>query len=167
MLLAAMRRLVDRLGDVRLDCVGEDALDGDVQRRAAALGLGAHVVFHGFLPQDELAGFYRRAHLNLLASRYESQGVVVLEAAAAGLPTVGTAVGLLPTLAPEAARAVPPGDSGALADAVSGWLLDPAAREAAGAAAQHFANEHDAAWTARTFERLYGALRTGTSAAAL
>jgi glycosyltransferase involved in cell wall biosynthesis len=153
--LLALRRAVERLGDVRLDCVGEDSLGGAVQRRAAELGLGARVSFHGFLTQDRLAALYRRAHLNLLSSRYESQGVVILEAAAAGLPTVGTAVGLLPSLAPEAARCVAPGDSLALGDVICELLLDRPAREAMGAAAQHYANAHDATWTAQAFERIY------------
>jgi glycosyltransferase involved in cell wall biosynthesis len=89
---------------VVLDCVGADARAGAVQARAQALGLGDRIRFHGLLPPPLLAPFYRSAHLLVLSSRYESQGVVVLEAGAAGLPTVGTAVGLLPTLAPRAAK---------------------------------------------------------------
>jgi len=154
-LLAALREVVDRLGDVRLDCVGEDALDGEVQRLARVLGLADRVVFHGFVCPEELPAFYRQAHLHVMSSRHESQGVVVLEAAAAGLPTVGTRVGLLDTLAPAAACAVPPGDARALADAISALLPDAGAREAMAAAAQRFAQAHDFAWTARTFEAIY------------
>jgi glycosyltransferase involved in cell wall biosynthesis len=157
-LLAAMRGVVERLGPVRLDCVGEDARAGEAQRRARDLGVGSSVVFHGFLPQDALAALYRDAHLHLVSSRYESQSVAVLEAGAAGLPTVGTCVGLLPALAPGAATCVPPGDSAALAQAICELLLDGPAREAMGAAAQRFANAHDATWTAQTFERIYTSL---------
>jgi glycosyltransferase involved in cell wall biosynthesis len=157
-LLAAMRRVVDRLGDVRLDCVGEDTLDGQVQRRADQLGLASRVVFHGGLQQQSLAALYRTAHLHVVSSHYESQGVVILEAAAAGLPTVGSAVGLLPSLAPTAARCVPQGHPEALADAICALLLDGPAREAMGAAAQRFGSAHDATWTAQTFERLYASL---------
>ncbi|HVV51845.1 MAG TPA: glycosyltransferase family 4 protein, partial [Polyangia bacterium] len=141
-LLAALRRVVDRFGDVRLDCVGEDTLGGEIQRRAQALGLAERVTFHGFQPPGALPAFYRGAHLHVLASRHESQGVVVLEAGAAGLPTVGTRVGLLATLEPQAARAVPVGDAAALADAIAGLLADGPARAAMGAAAQRFARAH-------------------------
>jgi glycosyltransferase involved in cell wall biosynthesis len=154
-LLAALRQVVDRLGDVHLTCVGEDALAGEIQRQAQAMGLANHVSFPGFLPQDQLAPLYQRAHLHVLASRHESQGVVVLEAAAAGLPTVGTRVGLIDTLAPAAARAVAVGDATALADAICGLLLDVRLREEMGATAQAFATVHDVAWTTRSFEATY------------
>jgi glycosyltransferase involved in cell wall biosynthesis len=154
-LLRAFRRVVDRLGDVRLDCAGEDALRGEIQAGAIELGLGDRVTFHGFLPQQQLAELYRRAHLNVLSSRHESQAVVVLEAASAGLPTVGTRVGLLDTLSPGAASAVPVGDAAALADAITALLADDAAREAMGAAAQAFARAHDVRWTAAAFEAIY------------
>jgi glycosyltransferase involved in cell wall biosynthesis len=157
-LLRAFTRVLARCGDVSLDCVGEDTLDGRLERTARALGIERHVTFHGFLPQRKLPALFRRAHLNVLSSRYESQGVAVLEAAAAGLPTVGTAVGLLPTLAPAAARCVAPGDSGALGDAIAALVLDPTARRQLGAAAQRWAMSHDAAWTARQFEELYSSV---------
>jgi glycosyltransferase involved in cell wall biosynthesis len=157
-LLRAFRRVVDRLGDVRLDCAGHDALGGQIQAAARELGLGDRVTFHGFLPQRQLAELYRRAHLNVLSSRHESQGVVILEAAAAGLPTVGTRVGLLDTLSPGAARAVPVRDAEGLADAITALLTDQVSREAMGAAAQAFARAHDAVWTAGAFDDIYARL---------
>jgi glycosyltransferase involved in cell wall biosynthesis len=143
------------MGEVTLDCIGEDTLRGDVQSRAQRAGLGAHVRFRGFVPPEELAPLYRSAHLHVVSSRYESQGVAVLEAAAAGLPTVGTAVGLLPSLAPRAACCVAPGDAPGLARAICALLEDGARREAMGAAAQAFARAHDVRWTAGAFERIY------------
>jgi glycosyltransferase involved in cell wall biosynthesis len=157
-LLDAFAEVAARIGDVSLDCVGEDALGGRVQGKARSLGLAGRVRFHGLLPQDRLVPLYRDAHLHVLSSRYESQAVVVLEAAAAGVPTVGTAVGLLPSLSPEGARCVAPGDAPALADAICALLMDEETRRRMGLAAQSFAREHDAAWTARTFEAIYSEL---------
>ncbi|MGA7123048.1 MAG: glycosyltransferase family 4 protein [Polyangiaceae bacterium] len=160
-LLRAFQCVVERLSDVSLDCIGEDTLNGELRSRANELGIGSYVRFHGFLPQRVLPDFYRRAHLHLVSSRYESQGVAILEAAAAGVPTVGTAVGLVPTLHPLAARCVPPGDAVALAEAISALLLDEAARRAMGAAARRWAHDHDARWTALEFERVYVSLLHG------
>ncbi len=157
-LFRALADVIARAGPVSLDCVGEDTLGGEVQALARAAGLGDHVRFHGFVQPEQLAPLYRSAHVHVVSSRYESQGVAVLEAAAAGVPTVGTAVGLLPSLAPEAACCVAPGDAPALARALCAVLWDADRRKAMGAAAQAFARTYDARWTADAFERIYGPL---------
>jgi glycosyltransferase involved in cell wall biosynthesis len=157
-LLHAVARVVADGTDVTLDCIGEDTLAGQVQSEARALGLGERVRFRGHLPNPELAPFYRDAHLQVVSSRYESQSVAVLEAAAAGLPTVGTAVGLLATMAPTAAAVVAPGDAEGLARAIAHLLGDEAVRRTMAEAAQAFGRAHDVASTARTFERLYADL---------
>jgi glycosyltransferase involved in cell wall biosynthesis len=157
-LLRALRLIVDREPSARLDWVGEDTLGGALQRLCAELGLAEHVTFHGFQPSDAVAPLYRSAHLHLLTSRHESQAVVVGEAAAAGVPTVGTAVGIVAELAPNAARAVPVGDPAALAEAALGLLHDRPRREQLGRAAQEWACAHDAGWTAAQFERIYARL---------
>ncbi|GAB4424524.1 MAG: glycosyltransferase family 4 protein [Chloroflexi bacterium OHK40] len=142
-----------------LDWVGQDVLDGTAHRLAAGLGLGKAVRFHGWRPHSEALALARRAHLYLQASYHESQGVAVCEAASAATPTVGTAVGLVAELAPEAAVAVPPGDPAALGRAIVMTLTDPPCREALGRSARQWARAHDAAWTARQFEQLYGTPR--------
>jgi glycosyltransferase involved in cell wall biosynthesis len=157
-LLRALARVVAHCADVSLDCIGEDTLEGQSARMARSLGIERRVTFHGYLPGRKLPELFRRAHLNVLSSRYESQGVVVLEAAAAGLPTVGTAVGLLPTLAPNAARCVAPGDDVALGDAITALLVDSTARRSAGALARRWALAHDSAWTAQQFEEMYASV---------
>jgi glycosyltransferase involved in cell wall biosynthesis len=161
-LLRALRLIVDDEPDTHLDWVGEDTLAGAMQRLCAQLGLARHVTFHGFRPSDEVAPLYRAAHLHLLSSRHESQAVVVAEAAAAGLPTVGTAVGSVAELAPAAAWAAPVGDSAGLAAGALTLLRDPHLRERIGRAAQAWARAHDADWTAMRFARIYEDVRTLT-----
>jgi glycosyltransferase involved in cell wall biosynthesis len=158
MLLRALARLVPVLPSVHLDIVGEDTLDGSVQRLAATLGVAAHVTFHGFQPSDALASFYDRAHLHLVSSRHEAAGVVVLEAAAAGVATVGTRVGFLADWSEdrtERAVAVPVGDDAALAQGVIELLHDRPRRERIVERARAWTLAHDAEWTARQFEKIY------------
>jgi glycosyltransferase involved in cell wall biosynthesis len=157
-LLEALRLAADELAGLHLDIVGEDTLGGAVQERCRALGLQAQVAFHGFLPADALQPFYRRAHLFALPSRHDAAPVVALEAAACAVPTVGTAVGYVSDWSPHCAWAVPVGNAEALAHAIVTLLRDEARRELMGRAAQTWAREHDADWTARTFEALYGRL---------
>jgi glycosyltransferase involved in cell wall biosynthesis len=158
-LLRALRLIVDQSPDVQLDWVGEDTLGGVMQRMCAELGLNQHVTFHGFQPSRAVAPLFRAAHLHLLTSRHESQAVVVGEAAATGLPTVGTAVGVLAELAPHAAWAVPVGDAAGLAAGALALLGDPARREQLGRAAQEWARSHDADWTAAQFETIYDLIK--------
>lgn len=157
-LLRAMARLIADGYDVTLDCVGEDTLCGRTQAETRALGLWTRVRFHGHLPNPELAPLYQNAHLLVVSSRYESQSVAVLEAAAAGLATVGTAVGLLAEMAPIAASVVTPGNPPALAGAIAALLSDEKRRRAMAEAAQTFGRAHDVAATARRFEDLYARL---------
>jgi len=106
-LLQALRLLVKRGEPVVLDWFGEDTLNGAIQRKADTAGLNGIVRFHGLIENRSLFAFYHRAHLLVQSSRHESQGIAVCEAAAMGVPTVGTAVGLVADLAPEAALATP------------------------------------------------------------
>jgi glycosyltransferase involved in cell wall biosynthesis len=165
-LLRAVRIVLDRCQGVQLDVIGEDTLGGAIERLSAELKLGEAVKFHGFKTQEEIAPFYRRAHLYVQSSRHESMGASVLEAAAAGVPTVGTAVGLVAELAPSAALAVPIGDAPTLAKGILSLLQDPQQRESLGHAAQAFARRHDADWTAAEFEKIYARLARGRGTAA-
>jgi len=124
-LLKALARVVPRFPAVRLHLVGAGPLRGPLERQAADLGISGEVTFHGSVPHDRLPAYYRAADLCILSSRHESQGMVVLEAAACGRATVGTAVGILPELAPPAP--VPVGDARRLAEAMATLLEDPAA----------------------------------------
>ncbi|MFI5182197.1 MAG: glycosyltransferase family 4 protein [Thermoanaerobaculia bacterium] len=159
-LLRAFRRVADAEPGVTLEVVGEDTLGGGVQREASRLGLARRVVFHGFLPQGELVGLVQRTDLFVQSSRWEAQGVAVLEAASCGIPTAGTAVGLVADLAPDAAVEVPVGDDAALSEAILALFRDGERRRRLGEAARAFSLAHDADATARSFERLYSDLRT-------
>jgi glycosyltransferase involved in cell wall biosynthesis len=154
-LLLALRHVVDETPEVRVDWVGFDTLAGSIQRTAKEMGLAGAIRFHGFQPLEAVVSLYHQAHIYLQSSLHESQGVAVCEAAAAGVPTVGTSVGLVAELAPEAALAVPVGDAQGLGKAILALLADQQRRESLGAAAQAWARAHDADWTASQFEAIY------------
>jgi glycosyltransferase involved in cell wall biosynthesis len=160
MLLRALRLVTDRLLGVQLDVVGEDWLHGALHRLVDELGLRHVVHLHGLLDHEAIVPLYRQAHLYLQSSWHESQGVAVCEAAASGVPTVGTAVGVVADLAPEAAWAVPCDDAAAMADAILTLLGDRQRREQLAQAAQRWAWEHNADWAAATFTAMYRQLHT-------
>ena len=139
----------------RLDVAGTDTLGGRVQRFAQELGLEQLIRFHGFLPHRKLRQLVERAHLHVLSSRYEAGGIAVLEAAAAGVPTVGTEVGHIAEFAPEGAVAVPVGDWRALGSALQLVLADDELRLRLARRAQELVAREDADWTARRVCELY------------
>jgi glycosyltransferase involved in cell wall biosynthesis len=156
--LAALA-IVRRALDARLDIVGEDTLNGALERESASRGVAEAVTFHGFVANDALAPLHRAAHLYVQSSRHEAAGVAVLEAAAAGVPVVGTDVGYVNDWKPHAALAVPPGDPAALASAISALVHDPARRRSIAARAREFVTTHDARFTASALSALYASIR--------
>lgn len=106
-----------------------------LQARCAQLGIADRVTFTG--PRDDVPAILRRATLLVLPSvEPEPFGRTVVEAMAAGCPPIATAAGG-PLEIIEDGRSgllVPPGDAGALADAVNGLLADPARTRTLGAA---------------------------------
>ncbi len=154
-LLRAARRLTDTGLDFTLDLVGEDTLDGEIQRMAADLGLEQRIRFHGFVPQEELRPMVAGAHLMLVSSRHEAGPVAVAEAGMVGVPTVGTSVGILREWAPDAASVVPAGDDGALARAALELLEDDERRRSLAVSAQARTLAEDADWSGRQILSLY------------
>jgi glycosyltransferase involved in cell wall biosynthesis len=157
-LLLAVADLAREGVDFHLDVVGEDTLGGGVQRLAAELGLATRVTFHGFLAQRRLRPLVEAAHLMVISSRHETGPLVTLEAAATGVPTVGTCVGHIAEWAPRAALAVPVADPMALARAIAGVLSDEELRLRLAGEAFRRATLEDADHTARAFQDIYSDL---------
>jgi len=150
-----MALLKERGVAFELEVAGFDTLDGEVQRLATVLGLQAEVAFAGFVPHDLLRPLFDRADLLVVSSIHEAGPLVMLEAAVAGVPTVGTAVGHVADFAPDAAVCVPVGDAGGLADAIEQLARNEPRRLRIAAAAQDRALRLDADHTCREFLRVY------------
>jgi glycosyltransferase involved in cell wall biosynthesis len=141
-----------------MNVVGEDTLNGAMQAAAAELGLSERVKFLGFLTQREVRPLVDASDLMILTSRHEAGPLAMLEAAVAGVPTVGTAVGHIHEWSPEAAVCAPVGDWPALAKSISELLENEEARLRIARAAQRRAVREDANYTAECFQKLYATL---------
>ena len=88
--LAAVR---DSVPNVLFVIAGEGPALASLRRTVAADGLDANTLFVGYLDRrGALLDCYRAADVFVFASRTETQGLVVLESLALGLPVVSTAV---------------------------------------------------------------------------
>ena len=70
----------------RLDIYGEGSFRDELQRQINTLGLENSVILCGTCA--DMADKYTQYSLHLMTSRYEGQGIVLIEAQAAGLPSV-------------------------------------------------------------------------------
>lgn len=86
------------------------------------------VIFKGFVDDDSLAEYYRRASLVVYPSLYEGFGLPPLEAMASGTPVVTSMTSSIPEVVGDAAIMVSPYDVGQLADTMAHVLSDPALR---------------------------------------
>jgi phosphatidylinositol alpha-mannosyltransferase len=141
-LLRAWPELRRRTG-ARLVVAGADPLA--VRLLLTRLGIpdaGIDVV--GFLSQDALTDLLSSTKALLAPSLGgESFGMVLTRAFACATPVVASDIeGYREVVTPETAISVPPGDVGALVDAVEGLLADEPRRVAMGAAARRRAEEH-------------------------
>jgi len=154
-LLHAAAELVRDGVDARVDLVGLDTSRGRIPTLVQSLGLQDHVRMHGFLPQDKARAVVQQADLMVVSSRHEAGPVAMLEAAALGVPTLGTPVGHVAEWAPLAAGVVPFADVAALRDALRHLAADDSRRLAVAREAQARSLAEDADWTADRFQELY------------
>ena len=158
MLMDAARQLREAGCAFTLDMVGFDTMNGAVQHSAAARTIADVTRWHGVLRREALRALVEASDILLLSSRHEAGPLVVLEAAVAGVPTVGTAVGHVAEWAPDAAVSVPVGDGRALARATAALASDEPRRLSLAREAQRRAVAIDADYTASAFERIYDEL---------
>ncbi len=131
LLLRVFERVAQACPTATLEVIGRGWSDERPQSRVCA---------RGEIPHDQLPAVYRRASVYLQTSRHEAQGMSVLEAAASGIPIVGTPVGALPELATNAARLGK--TEMKLAHATIDLLRDPVAAMRMGLAARERVCDH-------------------------
>jgi 1,2-diacylglycerol 3-alpha-glucosyltransferase len=74
---------------VRLLIVGDGPAKKHYQECVREKGLDGKVIFTGFIPDEELPGVYAACDASVIASKFETQGLVGLEAMASGKPVAG------------------------------------------------------------------------------
>ena len=150
-----------------VDCVvlaGEEGRGAqNVRQVVAELGISERVKFLGYVHQELMAPLYTLARCAVYPSWYEGFGMPVLEAMACGTPVVTSNASSLPEVGGDAALLVPPGDVGAMTQALEQLLTDErqrADRASRGLArAKRFTWEACAARHVEVYRRFIGQAR--------
>ncbi|WP_225984005.1 glycosyltransferase [Epidermidibacterium keratini] len=145
--------------------VGDTSVDFAGYRReldalVAELGLHGQVSFIGPQSRAELARTLRGARLLLLPSYSETFGLVALEAAASGTPTLATPAGGLPEAIADgrSGRLLPTRDPQVWGAEIAALMRDSAALASLGRMARAHAERFDWQWVGRRLEEIFGGL---------
>lgn len=165
-LLEALASDDPRLARVELDLVGDGPRRAWLEGLAASLGIAERVTFHGSLPEPEVTRLLDRAHLfvapSVVAPNGDMEGIPValMEALAAGLPTVSTRQSGIPELVRhgETGLLAEPDDPRGLREALLAVLADPAGAERRAEAGRRLVEDaFDVRTSARTLAALFAA----------
>lgn len=122
LVIRAMARVVQTVPTAVYILVGEGPYRPMLERLVAELNLLDHVIFAGFVPDEELPRYYVAATVMVLVGRefrsgmpVEGFGIAYIEAGATGRPVIGSRMG---------------GAMEAVADGITGLLVDPDDEEA-------------------------------------
>lgn len=164
-LLRMLVHLRQSVPDVAMIVAGEGPALEHCRRLVVSLGIADHVRFVGYLSRDaELLDCYRAGDVFVFSSRTETQGLVLIEAMALGVPVVSTAhMGTRDVLAPERGAVIAPDDEAAFASMVSHVLKHPEHRHRLAEEARLYASTWSAAALADRLAQLYAQLAGDTS----
>jgi glycosyltransferase involved in cell wall biosynthesis len=161
-LLGAAVILEREFPTLRVEMAGSGPQARELEQRVERLGLASRVKFLGWV--DDLRSVMEHWDVFVLPSLEEGFPIAALEAMAAGLPVVASAVGGVPELIEDGKTGwlVPPRDVEALASRVGLLLNDPERRQEMAAAAQaRVRDQFSLAQMTESFGKLYDELLTG------
>lgn len=143
--------------DILLVLAGEGPALEQLRKEARALGLQDNTLFLGYLDRKtELNDCYRMADVFVFSSLTETQGLVLLEAMAQGVPVVAIAeMGTKSILVEGKGALIAPQDEKGFAERVLGLLANPEHGRALGEKAHGYALHWSASYMAERMMKFY------------
>ena len=154
----AFELVLRKRDDVVLLIVGDGIAKTELEEMAQALGIEKDVRFLGRVLPPELNEIYKTANLFITASEIETQGVVLIEAAATGLPLVGVDAGAVADIVIDGENGFlckAGGDIKGLARGLEKILEDEVLEKRFSARSLELAREHDLSTTVKRFLEIY------------
>jgi 1,2-diacylglycerol 3-alpha-glucosyltransferase len=156
-LVRAMKPIAEHHPKVRLEIYGDGPARAELERLSKRLGLADIVRFRGFVQRAQLLRLYEKFDLFVTPSQAETQGMVVLEAIASGLPVIGIDSLAIPELVINNKTGLlsNAGDSIQLANNIIKLLCSEKLRGRLGRAANRLAQSHDLRLMVDKLEEIY------------
>ena len=155
-LLSAVAQVMSQCDDVRLMLIGDGPQRAELEQYARELGIAGKAKFTGRVPFDQVPNYLKAADLFCFASITETQGLVTMEAMAAGLPVVAVdASGTSDSVEHDQQGLLTENDSRALGQGIQQVLSDEALLARLKASATKKAEAYDMVIQARKMVAVY------------
>lgn len=141
--------------------VGDGCQKSNLVRLCNDLRIAERVHFIGFVSaQEDLPEIYQAAHLFVTASEIETQGIVLLEAAASGLPIVAVRATCIPEIVYDGINGylAEPGDVHGMSNTMNLLLRNSDEARRMGKASRALIEKHGVRYTMDAYEKLYDEL---------
>lgn len=148
---------LDRLSKALFVVVGDGVDKNRLILKAEKMGLSSSVRFLGRVVGDDLYNIYRMGEVFATASEIETQGIVLIEAAAASLPLIAVDAGAVKEICRDGQNGylLEPGDTKGIAEAIDRILSDNELKARMSKKSLEIASEHDLNKTLDKFIRIY------------
>lgn len=158
--IRAFSRVVKTFPKIEYVIVGDGPALISLKNMASRMGLEHKIKFLGYIPYKKLTKYYRKAGFFVTASTMETQGLVILEAMASGLPVLGVDAFAIPDIVKDDYNGfvVGPRDIGGMAKIMEKMIDNPQLVEKLGRNATIYAKRHNLDNTSKLLEKTYSRL---------
>lgn len=147
-----------KTSDAHLLVVGDGKQKENLIRQCFDLGIEGRVHFPGYiLPSEGLFQIYHMSNLFITASQIETQGIVLIEAAASKLPIVAVRATCIPEIVHDGVNGflTEPGDVFGLSESINKLLNNPLMAKTMGKESYMFSKKHHVQTTFDKHENYY------------
>ena len=154
--LRAVAQAVTKV-DFHFVIVGKGIRKSALEKLAAELNITEQVTFTGYVPEEELPGFYQLSHCFIIASIAELLSLATLQAMASGLPVIAADICALSELVQSGINGYlfKSGDTDAICDSICHIMTRDDLYHEMSAMSLEYSSKHDIQKTVDLFEALY------------
>ncbi len=155
-IIQALKEVKKEIPDAKLVIAGRGDESENLKKLARDLSLEDSVIFKGFVKMNLMPPLYKESALFVIMSTSESQSLVLMQALASGIPTIGAHARALPEyITPDVGVTVTPGDYVGLAKTIVEILRNSEKRRSMGKAGVEKVKAYSKEKIAEEWEKIY------------